>query len=809
MRRPTQLMTTLLSLAAGTGGLPATDNNCLTYSTPAEQWTDALPVGNGRLGAMVFGGIKTELLQLNEDTLWSGGPRDWNNPAAREVLPKVRAALFAGRYEEATELCKQMQGPYNQSYQPLGDLSIKFEFDGEPTDYHRELDIDSAIAKTRFVAGGVTYTREIFASFPADVIVISITANRPGRISFSAELSSPLESESVAVSDDRIALRGRAPAHVDPSYLKSENPIIYGEGPDDEGMRFAGHLQAVASGGNVSTSATGRLRVTDADSVILFFAADTSFNGYDKSPAHEGLHPDIEPERVLKSVTRQSLTTLRSAHVSDHQALFRRVTLDLGPAGTGLETQDRVRQYKDGNDPGLAALVFQYGRYLLIASSRPGTQPANLQGIWNHHLRPPWSSNWTLNINSQMNYWPAESTNLSELHEPMLRFISELAENGRETADTNYGAKGWVAHHNADLWRQSAPVGNYGAGQPKWANFTMGGVWHCMDLWEHYAFSGDIEYLRKFAYPIMKGAAEFCLDWLVENPDGHLVTSPATSTENRFRTTDGQDGQVCAGTPQDTALIWDLFTNCIEASTLLRLDTEFRQRVDTARSKLLPYQVGARGQLQEWIEDFEEVEPHHRHLSHLIGMHPGRQITPEDSPELAKAVRQSMELRTDESTGWSMAWKVNLWARLKDGDRAHKIIGNLLRLVGTQETNYTHEGGIYPNLFDAHPPFQIDGNFGVTAGVAEMLLQSHRRTPGNATIIEILPALPSAWPTGSVTGLRARGGFEVGCSWKDGLVREVRIKSLLGKPCVVLMGDSQTHLNIEVGKTETLRPRHL
>ena len=784
---------------------PSDSMTTLFYRQPAIQWTDALPVGNGRLGAMVFGGVERERLQLNEDTLWSGGPRDWNNPGAREVLPKVREALFAGRYAEATELCRKMQGPFTQSYQPLGDLHLDFVLSGPTTDYTRELDLDRATATTRFRSGTVTHTREVFASAPAQLIVVVLSADAPGQISLTATLSSPLRSESKADGPTRVVLTGRAPIQVDPSYLRSEDPVIYGEGGGTRGMAFATLLEAVASGGQVLTDADGRLEITGADRVTLLVAADTSFNGYARSPDTDGKDPREEPERLLAAARVREVETLRQEHVTDHQTLFRRVSIDLGPSANHLETHQRVLAYSGREDPGLAALVFQYGRYLLIASSRAGTQPANLQGIWNDQVRPPWSSNWTLNINSEMNYWPAQTTNLGECHEPMLRFISELAANGRVTAAVNYGTRGWVAHHNSDLWRQSAPVGSYGQGEPKWASFAMGGVWHCMDLWEHYAFNGDVDYLRDFAYPIMKGAAEFALDWLVPNADGFLVTAPATSTENVFRTPDGEIGQICAGSPQDNALIRDLFTNCIEAAQILGLDEAFSRTLTEARSRLLPFKIGSRGQLQEWIEDFEEPEPHHRHLSHLIGMHPGREITPEETPELAEAVRRSLELRTDESTGWSMAWKVNLWARLKDGDRAHKLIGNLLRLTGTEATNYSNEGGIYPNLFDAHPPFQIDGNFGVTAGIAEMLLQSHRRTEDGHVIIELLPALPQAWSSGSVRGLRARDGFEIDLEWSEGSLTAVSLRSLLGRPALVSVKGKALSLDLDLDRGETRR----
>ncbi len=555
----------------------------LWYEKPAAAWVEALPIGNGRLGAMVFGDPRHERLALNEDTLWSGGPTSWNNPDAKAWLPKVREAVFAGRYAEANELAKKMQGPYNQSYLPLGDLLVDFDVAGEIEGYRRELDLDRAVATTSFRAGGATHTREAFASFPDQVIVLRVGADRPGQVSFTARLTSRLRHTTAAEGYDAVALRGRAPSHVDPSYLgDTKDAVRYDEGPSAEGMRFTAIVRAVVRGGETRATPEGRLEVRGADEAVVIVAAATSFDGFDRSPGREGADPDARARRTLAAASAKPFAALRDAHVADHARLFGRVRLDLGAPAADRPTDERLRAYRHGEDPALVALVFQYGRYLLVASSRPGTQPANLQGLWNEDVRPPWSSNWTMNINSEMNYWPAEATNLSECHEPMLRMIAELARNGRETARVNYGARGWVAHHNADLWRQTAPVGNWGQGDPKWANWPMGAVWHSMDLWERYAFTRDEAWLRDFAWPLLRGASEFALDWLVPDGKGGLATAPSFSPENTFRVPDGAESGTGLSTTSDLALLRELFTNAIEASTILDVDVELRREMEQA-----------------------------------------------------------------------------------------------------------------------------------------------------------------------------------------------------------------------------------
>ena len=731
----------------------------LWYDRPAETWNEALPLGNGRLGAMVFGGVTQDRIQFNEETLWTGTPNDYAHEGAVNYLGNIRQFLSEGKQEEAHDLAMQefMSIPLTQKeYQPFGDLLLYFAEHEDYSEYHRELDISAAVCRISYVVNEVHYTREIIASHPDQVLVMHLSADKKGALNFALKLDSEHEESTLENLDGKQIL----------------NVSV-----KDGALRGTAGIR-VETDGELSSDGD-KIRIGGARSATLYLSAATNFVSYNDVSGD----PLSRMEAYLEGAQGKTYSEIKKTHVRDYQNLFNRFSLDLGSNGRdSLPTNMRLLKFAESaEDPSLIALYTQYGRYLMISASRKGTQASNLQGIWNKDLKPAWGSKYTTNINAEMNYWPAEVTNLSECHEPLFKLVEECAETGVRVAKEHYGAEGWVLHHNTDLWRGTAPINHSNHGM-----WVSGSGWLSHHLWEHYLFTRDLEFLRERAYPLMKGASTFYSQYLVEDPaTGWLISTPSNSPEN---------GGMVAGPTMDHQIIRSLFKATIEAAALLDTDAEFAGLLKDQVSRIAPNQVGQYGQLQEWLEDVDDPENKHRHVSHLWGMHPGRDINWESSPELMEAARQSLLFRGDEGTGWSLAWKINFWARLLDGDHAYELIKLQFRLVSTENTNYMGGGGSYPNLFDAHPPFQIDGNFGAPAGIVEMLIQSHQST------IDLLPALPLALPNGTIAGVCARGGFELSFNWKDGILNEVEVYSKAGETCPLRNGENSIEFKTEQGK---------
>ncbi len=787
------IITVITALAAGLVGplLANPAEHTLWYDEPAELWTDALPLGNGFMGAMIFGGVTQERIQLNESTIWTDEPRDYANPDAVEHLPEIRRLLQAmrakeraGDYKAARPLQQQAEKLANEnfmseplkvsSYQPCADLLLDFHGHGAVQNYRRELDLSTALSRVSYSSGGTQFVRETFASYPDRSVVSKISADSPGKLSFNISLTSQHEGYTIqSVWDQGMILAGKVKGGA---------------------INFEVHLHVETTGGKVLKGDQG-LEVKGADSAVIKLVAATNFKDY-KTVNQD---PSARALAMLLPIKDQNYETLKAAHLADYQPLFDRASISLKASPSAqLPTDERIINFSNANDHSLVTLLFQYGRYLLIAASREGSQVLTLQALWNDSLRPPWNSNMTTNINTEMNYWPANVTGLPEANGSLFSALEDLAVSGRTTAKGHYGADGWVLHHNFDLWRATAPVFD-----ARWGIWVSGSGWLSYHIWEHFLFTGDLEFLKKY-YPILKSAAQFYADFLYEDElTGYLISGPSNSPEN---------GGLVMGPTMDHQIIRSLFKIVDQAARLVGDDSELPKTVAAMADKIAPNMIGQHGQLQEWLEDKDNPKNKHRHVSHLWGLHPGNDITWQD-PDLFNAAKQSLIFRGDEATGWSMGWKINFWARFLDGDHALLILNNLIQPAKDGRKD-VRRAGLYKNLFDAHPPFQIDGNYGATAGIAEMLLQSHivadipeseaLKFSDYTFLIHLLPALPTAWANGSFEGLRARGGFEISASWKDGKLEAATIHSLKGNPCQIKLGDTVIDLHLNVDEARTL-----